>query len=83
MQGKQVLKDFNIEDEAGGASQEIIKIFTVAVTSRTLEIRFYWAGKGMTAISSRGVYGPLISVIAVTPSKLGSLYRLSSFYQFE
>ncbi|KAJ9671358.1 hypothetical protein PVL29_025179 [Vitis rotundifolia] len=70
IQGKQVLKDFNIEDEAGGAGQEIIKFFTIAVTSRTLEIRFYWAGKGTTAIPSRGVYGPLISAIAVTPNFL-------------
>ncbi|WKA11928.1 hypothetical protein VitviT2T_029376 [Vitis vinifera] len=68
IQGNQVLKDFNIEDEAGGAGQEIIKNFTIAVTSRTLEIRFYWAGKGTTAIPSRGVYGPLISAIAVTPN---------------
>ncbi|KAK3424559.1 hypothetical protein EUGRSUZ_F01346 [Eucalyptus grandis] len=33
----------------------------------TLEIRFYWAGKGTTAIPDRGVYGPLISAISVYP----------------
>jgi hypothetical protein len=35
------------------------------VTSNTLEIRFYWAGKGTTAIPVDGVYGPLISAISV------------------
>ncbi|KAK3405514.1 hypothetical protein EUGRSUZ_K01729 [Eucalyptus grandis] len=33
----------------------------------TLEIRFYWAGKGTTAIPDGGVYGPLISAISVYP----------------
>ncbi|KAI6687169.1 hypothetical protein NL676_023997 [Syzygium grande] len=40
IQGHQVLKDFNIVEEAGG--------------------------KGTTAIPDRGIYGPLISAIAVT-----------------
>ncbi|XP_024032705.1 probable LRR receptor-like serine/threonine-protein kinase At1g53440, partial [Morus notabilis] len=34
----------------------------------TLEIHLYWAGKGTTAIPDRGVYGPLISAITVTPN---------------
>ncbi|CAL5342057.1 unnamed protein product [Camellia sinensis] len=67
IQGKQVLKDFNIENEAGGVGKEIIKNFTALVTDMTLEIRFYWAGKGTTAIPTRGVYGPLISAISVNP----------------
>lgn len=41
----------------------------VDVDDGTLEIHLYWAGKGTTAIPDRGVYGPLISAIAVTPSK--------------
>ncbi|KAK3424567.1 hypothetical protein EUGRSUZ_F01359 [Eucalyptus grandis] len=56
IQGKLVWKDFNIEIEAGGVGKE-----------GTLEIRFYWAGKGTTAIPDRGVYGPLISAISVYP----------------
>ncbi|TXG66672.1 hypothetical protein EZV62_007947 [Acer yangbiense] len=68
VQGKLVLKDFNIEDEAGGAAKAIIKTFTVAVTNNTLEIRLFWAGKGTVGIPFRGVYGPLISAISVTPS---------------
>ncbi|KAK6946602.1 Serine-threonine/tyrosine-protein kinase, catalytic domain [Dillenia turbinata] len=68
IQGEQVLKDFNIENEAGGAGKAIIKNFTsIPVSSNTLEIRFYWAGKGTTAIPDRGVYGPLISAISVDP----------------
>ncbi|RVW81927.1 putative LRR receptor-like serine/threonine-protein kinase [Vitis vinifera] len=67
VQDELVLKDFNIEDEAGGVSKEILKYFTAVVTNNTLEIRFYWAGKGTTGIPVRGVYGPLISAISVDP----------------
>ncbi|KAJ4981696.1 hypothetical protein NE237_032533 [Protea cynaroides] len=66
IQGQLVLKDFNIVDEAGGAGKAVLKNFiSVGVTSGTLEIRFYWAGKGTTVIPSRGTYGPLISAITV------------------
>ncbi|XP_034678455.1 probable leucine-rich repeat receptor-like serine/threonine-protein kinase At3g14840 isoform X4 [Vitis riparia] len=67
VQDELVLKDFNIEDEARGVSKEILKFFTAIVTNNTLEIRFYWAGKGTTGIPVRGVYGPLISAISVDP----------------
>ncbi|KAJ4981653.1 hypothetical protein NE237_032490 [Protea cynaroides] len=68
IQGKLVLKDFNIMDEAGGAGKEVIKKFAaVVVSSGTLEIRFYWAGRGTAGIPSRGTYGPLISAISVDP----------------
>lgn len=63
-----VLKDFNIEDETGGPGKPIIKTFITEVENNTLEIQFYWAGKGTTAIPSRGVYGPLVSAISVDPS---------------
>lgn len=68
-QGKLVLKDFNIAAEAGGVRKEVVKRFTAVVNSSTLEIRFYWAGKGTTGIPIRGVYGPLISAISVNPGK--------------
>ncbi|KAI8006244.1 putative leucine-rich repeat receptor-like serine/threonine-protein kinase [Camellia lanceoleosa] len=68
IQGKRVLKDFNIEHEAGGVGKETIQNFTAEVTKRTLEIRFYWAGRGTTAIPFKGVYGPLISAISVNPN---------------
>ncbi|KAF5202951.1 Leucine-rich repeat family protein /protein kinase family protein-like, partial [Thalictrum thalictroides] len=65
IQGKLVLRDFNIVDEAGGAGKAVIKNFTAVVTDTTLEIRFHWAGRGTVGIPSRGIYGPLISAISV------------------
>ncbi|KAL2455350.1 putative leucine-rich repeat receptor-like serine/threonine-protein kinase [Forsythia ovata] len=65
VQGTRVLKDFNIENEAGGVNKAIVRHFTAAVTAKTVEIRLYWAGKGTTGIPDRGVYGPLISAISV------------------
>ncbi|KAJ9686046.1 hypothetical protein PVL29_015096 [Vitis rotundifolia] len=68
IQGKVVLKDFNIEKEAGGTGKPIIKNFTAEVTSHTLKVQFYWAGRGTTGIPLRGFYGPLISAISVDPN---------------
>ena len=69
-QGNVVLKDFNIAEEAKGVGKGITKDFSnVLVNGNTLEIHLYWTGKGTTAIPDRGVYGPLISAITVTPSK--------------
>ncbi|XP_048441873.1 probable LRR receptor-like serine/threonine-protein kinase At1g53440 [Pyrus x bretschneideri] len=69
IQGILVQKDFNIMDEAGGVGKGIVKEFdNVTVLGSTLEIHLYWAGKGTTAIPYRGVYGPLISAISVTPN---------------
>ncbi|KAL0353857.1 UNVERIFIED_CONTAM: putative leucine-rich repeat receptor-like serine/threonine-protein kinase, partial [Sesamum angustifolium] len=67
IQGKLVLKDFNIENEAGGVNKGIRRNFPAVVTDNTLDIRFYWAGKGTIGIPVRGVYGPLISAISVDP----------------
>ncbi|KAG5254874.1 leucine-rich repeat receptor serine/threonine-protein kinase [Salix suchowensis] len=67
IQGKLVQKNFSIQNEAGGVGKAIIKNFTAIVTGGALEIRFYWAGKGTTGLPVRGVYGPLISAISVTP----------------
>lgn len=68
IQGKLVLKEFDIENEAGGAGKPVVKNFTVVVTSHTLKIHFYWAGRGTTGIPERGSYGPLISAISVDPN---------------
>ncbi|XP_050247556.1 probable leucine-rich repeat receptor-like serine/threonine-protein kinase At3g14840 isoform X3 [Quercus robur] len=67
IQGELVEKDFNIADEAGGVGMEVIKPYLAVVNNNTLEIRFYWAGKGTTGIPGGGVYGPLISAISVHP----------------
>ncbi|XP_056173118.1 probable LRR receptor-like serine/threonine-protein kinase At1g53440 [Syzygium oleosum] len=69
IQGHQVLKDFNIAEEAGGVGKGIYKDFdNVYVNGSTLGIHLYWSGKGTTAIPNMGTYGPLISAIAVTPN---------------
>lgn len=72
MQGIRVLKDFNIE----ASKNVIVKTFDASVTNNTLEIRFYWAGRGTTVIPTKGVYGPLISAISVeNPGKLLTFYK--------
>jgi hypothetical protein len=63
-----VLEDFDIEQSAAGAGKLVIKTFITHVRNHTLEIQFYWAGRGTTGIPYRGYYGPLISAISVTPS---------------
>ncbi|XP_045801020.1 probable leucine-rich repeat receptor-like serine/threonine-protein kinase At3g14840 [Trifolium pratense] len=66
IQGNLVQKDFNIAEEAGGVGKKVIKLFNdVDVTSNTLEIRLYWAGKGTQSLPDKSVYGPLISAISV------------------
>ena len=72
-----MLKDFNIEDEAGGVNRPVIRKFTAVVTDNTLAIRLFWAGKGTTGIPYKGVYGPLISAISVDP---GELQIVKSYY---
>ncbi|MED6136049.1 hypothetical protein PIB30_052356 [Stylosanthes scabra] len=68
IQGKLVLKEFDIQKAAGGTGKPIVKKFNATVTEHTLKIHFYWAGKGTTGIPTRGVYGPLISAISVEPN---------------
>lgn len=81
MQGEVVLSDFNIMEEAEGAGIGITKEFkNVTVRGSTLEIHLYWAGKGTAALPYRGVYGPLISGITVTPSKFFLLYNDFPFF---
>lgn len=68
-QGNVVLPDYNIAEKANGVRKGVVEEFDVLVNGSTLEIHLYWTGKGTTAIPDRGVYGPLISAISVTPSK--------------
>ncbi|XP_024171154.1 probable leucine-rich repeat receptor-like serine/threonine-protein kinase At3g14840 isoform X5 [Rosa chinensis] len=65
IQEKLVLKDFNIEKAAQGVDKEVIKVFKAVVNVSTLEIRFYWAGKGTMNVPKRGTYGSLISAISI------------------
>ncbi|WVZ01161.1 hypothetical protein V8G54_027230 [Vigna mungo] len=68
IQGNLVLKDFDIQGEAGGTGKPIVKTFNATVTQHTLKIHFYWAGKGTTSIPTRGVYGPIVSAVSVSPN---------------
>ncbi|MBA0866272.1 hypothetical protein Goshw_019541 [Gossypium schwendimanii] len=68
IQGQVVLEDFNIVEEAGGVGKGTTREFNVDVNGSTLEIHLFWRGKGTAAIPNRGVYGPLISAITVTPN---------------
>ncbi|XP_025799905.1 probable LRR receptor-like serine/threonine-protein kinase At1g07650 isoform X2 [Panicum hallii] len=68
IQGRMVLEDFDIEQSAGAVGKPVIKTFQTYVSNHTLEIQFYWAGRGTTGFPNRGSYGPLISAISVTPN---------------
>ncbi|KAI3796767.1 hypothetical protein L1987_39452 [Smallanthus sonchifolius] len=65
VQGVNILKDFDIKNEAGGVDMAVIKTSKCVVTNGTLEIRFLYVGKGTTAVPVRGFYGPLISAISM------------------
>ncbi|KAF3773017.1 putative LRR receptor-like serine/threonine-protein kinase [Nymphaea thermarum] len=68
IQGKLMLQDFNIKENANGSFKDVTKVFpNITVTSGSLRIHLFWAGKGTTVIPTKGVYGPLISAITVTP----------------
>ncbi|KAK4487112.1 hypothetical protein RD792_006427 [Penstemon davidsonii] len=71
LQGKLVLKEYDIAAKAGGPGKPIIETFNVAVTRHTLKIHLYWAGRGTTGIPERGTYGPMISAISVDPKLRG------------
>ncbi|GMP72049.1 hypothetical protein CsSME_00030226 [Camellia sinensis var. sinensis] len=61
-----VLKDFDIETVVKGVDKAVVlKFNNTVVKNKTMEIRFYWAGKGTRAVPDRGIYGPLISAISI------------------
>ncbi|KAK4361248.1 hypothetical protein RND71_020200 [Anisodus tanguticus] len=59
------LKDFDIERVAGGVDKAWKEKFNVTVKDKTVQVRFQYAGKGTTAVPSRGSYGPLVSAISL------------------
>ncbi|KAL9260171.1 putative LRR receptor-like serine/threonine-protein kinase [Drosera capensis] len=65
IQEKLVLKDFDVRKEAKGSNKAINIPFTHIPVKDTIQIRFYFAGKGTTAVPVRGIYGPLVSAISV------------------
>ncbi|PHU19015.1 hypothetical protein BC332_10166 [Capsicum chinense] len=71
IQGENVLRNFNIEKDAGGVNKAITKEFT-RLLNNSLEIHLYWSGKGSVLYPSK-YYGPLISAITVTPARQSNL----------
>ncbi|KAM3684245.1 hypothetical protein ACJW31_11G029400 [Castanea mollissima] len=69
IQGNLVLKDFDIQKEAGGASFVAVQkeYNNVKVSQNYLEIHLFWAGKGTCCVPAQGTYGPSISAISATP----------------
>ncbi|CAJ2656994.1 unnamed protein product [Trifolium pratense] len=68
IQGTRVLKDFDIQREAGGVSYRAVqKKFRFQVKENYLEIHLFWAGKGTCCIPGQGTYGPLIQAINAIP----------------
>ncbi|CAN6444463.1 unnamed protein product [Victoria cruziana] len=79
IQGKLEKKNFDIRKAAGMSGKAFVLNFTsVNVENNTLEIHFFWDGKGTTEIPERGVYGPLVSAISVEAG-LFSLFLLTFF----
>ncbi|KAG7657371.1 Malectin domain [Arabidopsis suecica] len=69
VQGILLERDFNIAQRAGGVGKPFLRqVDEVQVNGSTLEIHLKWTGKGTNVIPTRGVYGPLISAITVTPN---------------
>ncbi|KAK7317496.1 hypothetical protein RJT34_01782 [Clitoria ternatea] len=68
IQGTRVLKDFDIQKEAGGISYRAVqRKFRSEVKENYLEIHLFWAGKGTCCIPAQGTYGPLIQAIHAIP----------------
>nr|POE60267.1 putative lrr receptor-like serine/threonine-protein kinase [Quercus suber] len=69
IQGNLVLKDFDIQKEAGGASFVAVQkeYNNVQVLQNYIEIHLFWAGKGTCCVPAQGTYGPSISAISATP----------------
>ncbi|XP_062115766.1 probable LRR receptor-like serine/threonine-protein kinase At1g56130 isoform X1 [Humulus lupulus] len=68
IQGKLVLKDFDMRKEAGGVYPRFIsKTYKVRVSENYLEIHLFWAGKGTCCIPAQGTYGSSISAISASP----------------
>ncbi|XP_041027250.1 probable leucine-rich repeat receptor-like serine/threonine-protein kinase At3g14840 isoform X3 [Juglans microcarpa x Juglans regia] len=65
IQGKLELKDFDMENTAGGVDKPLVQKVEAVVSNKILHIRFHWAGKGTTTAPIRGTYGLLISAISI------------------
>nr|XP_043621056.1 probable LRR receptor-like serine/threonine-protein kinase At1g56140 [Erigeron canadensis] len=69
LQGNLVFQDFNIKQEARGASfSPVTREANVLVSNNYLEIHLFWSGKGTCCVPKQGTFGPLISAISATPN---------------
>ncbi|KAI7999241.1 putative LRR receptor-like serine/threonine-protein kinase [Camellia lanceoleosa] len=50
-----VLPDFNIENVAHGVDKAVVQKLNTLVKNNTIEIRFYWAGKGTRAAAQEAI----------------------------
>ncbi|XP_059072381.1 probable LRR receptor-like serine/threonine-protein kinase At1g07650 isoform X2 [Cryptomeria japonica] len=82
IQGTRKLKNFNIEEAAGGSEKGVVKNFHVNVTKNYLEIHFLWAGRGTYNVPEEGTYGPLVSAIVITP-ELTNMKAISNHFSLE
>lgn len=74
IQGTRVLKDFDIQREAGGVSYRAVqKQFRFQVKENYVEVHLFWAGKGSCCVPGQGTYGPLIQAISATPDFIPSV----------
>uniref|UniRef100_A0A1D1YL36 non-specific serine/threonine protein kinase n=1 Tax=Anthurium amnicola TaxID=1678845 RepID=A0A1D1YL36_9ARAE len=78
IQGKRVLQDFNIQEEARGSKRAMIKSFEANVTDGIIDIHFFWAGRGTCCIPLQGTYGPLVSAIHVSQGNYAPNYDSSN-----
>lgn len=67
IQEKLVREGFDVRKEAKGSNKAVNITFPHTPVKDTIQIRFYFAGKGTTAVPVRGTYGPLVSAISVEP----------------
>lgn len=77
--GQHYLKNFNIEEEAGGVDKNVTKEFNITVTDKRLEIHLYWSGNGSTSAPTK-YYGPLISAISLSPGMKFMFYMSMLWY---
>ncbi|CAI0416649.1 unnamed protein product [Linum tenue] len=66
IQGDRVLRDFNVQAEAGGSKRALVKTFEASVNNTVMDVHFFWAGKGTCCIPYQGTYGPQVSAIRVS-----------------
>ncbi|KAJ6864028.1 hypothetical protein NC651_034754 [Populus alba x Populus x berolinensis] len=76
IQGMIVKKDVNIKEIPGKEHEERRLQFKVKINNGSLEIKFFWAGKG-SLYNPPGLNGPLISAVSITRGRKRKLQYFS------